>query len=77
MTLPTPQSDLMIYLNKPLQENEKVPLPHYSMTTLLLRGETTIMYSEGDLRHVFRCTEDEEADYLSTRDDHSYWCDGW
>lgn len=66
MTLPTSQCDLMAYFNKPLEENEKVPLSHYCMTTLLSRGEPTIMCSEDDLRRIFRVSEDEEADYLWT-----------
>ena len=56
----------MAYLNKPLEENEKIPLSHYSMTTLLSRGEPTAMCSESDLERLFRVSEDEEADYLWT-----------
>jgi hypothetical protein len=66
MTLPTSQSDLMAYLNKPLEENEKVPLSQYSMTTFLSRREPTIMCTESNLQRIFRCSEDKEADYLST-----------
>jgi hypothetical protein len=66
MAFPTSQSDLIAYFNKPLEENEKIPLSHYSMTTLLSRGEPTIMCSEDDLRRIFRFTEDGEADYLWT-----------
>jgi hypothetical protein len=66
MTLPTSQCDLIAYFNKPLEENEKVPLSHHSMTTLLSRGELNIMCSEDDLQQIFRSSEDEEADYLWT-----------
>jgi hypothetical protein len=51
----------MTYLDKPLEENEKVHLSQYSMTTLLSCGEPTITCAESDL-----CSEDEEADYHST-----------
>ena len=56
----------MAYLNKPLEEDEKVPLSHYSMTTLVSRGEPTIVCNERDLQQIFRSSEDEEADYLWT-----------
>jgi hypothetical protein len=55
----------MAYFNKPLEENEKVPLSHYCMTTLISRGEPNIMCSEGDLQRIFRVSEN-EADYLWT-----------
>jgi len=64
--LPTSQHDLMAYLNRPLKESDKVPLSHYSMTTLVSRGEPKIMCSESDLQRIFRSSEDEEADYLWT-----------
>jgi hypothetical protein len=56
----------MVYLNRPLKESDKVPLSHYSMTTLLSRGEPRIMCSESDLQQIFRSSEDEEAEYLWT-----------
>jgi hypothetical protein len=56
----------MAYLNKPLEENEKVPLSRYSMTTLVSGGEPTIMCNEHDLQQIFRSSEDEESDYLCT-----------
>jgi hypothetical protein len=66
LTLLTSSHNLMAYLNKPLKEDEKVPLLHYPMTTLVLHGELTIACSEHNLQQIFRSSVDKEADYLWT-----------
>ena len=56
----------MEYFKKPLEEDEKMPLSHYNMSALVSHGQPEIRCSEGDLRRIFRFSEDEESDYLWT-----------
>lgn len=56
----------MAYLNKPLEEDEKIPLSSYSMSALLSEGEAKIRCSKGDLQQVFRLSEHEHSYYLWT-----------
>jgi hypothetical protein len=65
-TLPTSSQELAAYFNKPLEEDDKVPLSHLSMSTLVSRGGPKIKCSERDLQRIFRSSEDEESDYIWT-----------
>lgn len=56
----------MEYFKKPLEEDEMMPLSHHNISALVSHGQPTVRCSEGDLRRIFRFSEDEESDYLWT-----------
>lgn len=66
MTLLTSIHNLTAYFNKPLKEDERVPISHYTMMTLMSHGDQSIICSESDLLQLFRLSEDEEADHIWT-----------
>jgi hypothetical protein len=62
--LPPSMAELVVYLNEPLEEADKVPLSNHDMMMLVSRGEPWYACSQHDLEQLFRPSEDEESDYI-------------
>ena len=64
-TLPGNVLELLVYVNRDLMEDKKVPLSHCQFMRLLSQEvDEKSICSEADLSQLFRHSEDENGDYL-------------